>query len=88
MTTFKITYANGNTTEVNSSLEKAEEVCMQTFGLTPEEAAEHGCSVEVVEPDSEQESTSDPETETSDVTETVHITRGVSEESQAGDSTS
>lgn len=47
---FKITYANGKTAEVNSSDETAEQMCNTTFGLTVEQAAEHGCSVELIGP--------------------------------------
>lgn len=44
---FKVTYANGKVQEHNSTAATAEELCGEIFGLTLEQAAEHGCSVEL-----------------------------------------
>ena len=40
-----LTYANGATETVITDAQTAADQCNRTFGLTEEEAAEHGCSV-------------------------------------------
>lgn len=47
---FKVKYSNGHEATINSTDETAEQMCNSTFGLTIEQAAEHGCSVELIGP--------------------------------------
>lgn len=64
---FKVKYSNGHEATINSTDESAEQMCNSTFGLTLEQAAEHGCSVELIgpfEPSDEAAATDDADSGT------------------------